>query len=204
MKKMLILIVAAVFCGALSAEEITGQTRFVPGVRLQIWTGQPLYKDLCKKDETFYQKGAAGGMIDRGKLFWAKTLKNSPSLQKYYEEPSVIGWSGYLKINKAGEHVLSFNPKIDLPGCYASGHIFFLNDKKYVTGQNDNVTSVSLDLEPGLYYFVLLMEHGPGRNGSADERCIIGSIKEPDALEARELTVKDFVVPAAWAGSVRR
>lgn len=205
MKKMLFAFAAVLFCAALCAEEITGQTRFVPGLRLQLWTNVANW-DLRKLNETFYQKDAAGGMIDRGALFCSKSVLNSPMLKSYVERGGTdiyTGWDGYLKITKAGEHVFTF-----VPG--KNSYTVFLNDKQYAVSNHrtgfgeSSVKSFNLDLEPGLYQFACVIHVNSWDLKALERHTVSATVKEPGALEPRALTVKDFVVPEEWTRGMRR
>lgn len=206
MKKMLILVAAAVLCGALCAGELTGQTKFIPGARLRLWTNADSKFD--KIDESYFQQGAVGGMIDRGKLFCCKNIRNSPSLSVYAQPGKTsfnVGWDGYLKITKAGEHVFSFVPEKNAAIRVSPSYAFFLNNQKYLTysGRGNEVNSVSINLEPGLYHFAALVFVYHPLIKRLDLISLSVTVKEPDALEAQELTAKDFIVPEEWAGTRR-
>ncbi len=181
------------FCSTLNAQE---QARYVSGLALQVWSDYSHDPEFFDND--FHKKDAINGVIEKGNLFFAKSLYNAPTLKKYTPSSQLtLGWIGLLAIKEPGNYVFSFLVSNTSDETKDEGlSLFFLNDRRYTWRHGNGIMSASIQLDAGLYSFALLTATKTAKN--RENITIEGSIKEPGKLVARKLTINDFYVPESW------
>lgn len=159
------------------------KVKYENGIRLQVWTGHTAPQTWTPE---YIKSGAVGGMIAKNQLFTQDIILSSNYLRNYHGMKTTFGWNALLLIKQDGEHVFSV---INVnPGSPTDAVIFF-NDTECFRGLH-GTKSFSLQLKRGFYNFTAISHSG-------EEWGVFRILmKEPGSDEPRELTYRDFYVPA--------
>ncbi len=143
MYKLAVLAFLALYLPCLMAQDEF--INIAPGAVCQVWLAP---KGYSLKPFVEPKQPARGYFVDRAAAFSKANLKNSPELAPLASEKVLIAWTGFIRIQQAGQYTFSLDARAqkDLPETLVQ-----LNDKPILeSSHTDGYYSLPITLTPGM------------------------------------------------------